>query len=193
MNHRSLALLAVLALTPAAFAQTAATATQDAHHTKAEELIRLTHVDQITNQLTGQITARMRASAEQQNARHAFTPEQQKLVADYIDQVQTLTQGAVTFDKLKPSIVEAYASTYTDPELDGIIAFYRTPAGQAMIAKSPQLSNKTVQLVQTQMATIQPQLQQASEDFARKMRETSSPAPSSGAPATTPAPSTQPQ
>ncbi|HEY0162005.1 MAG TPA: DUF2059 domain-containing protein [Edaphobacter sp.] len=189
MNHRFLALLAVLAFTPAAYAQTAAApATQDAHHTKAEELIRITHVDQITNQLTGQITARMKASAEQQNARHAFTPEQQKLVNDYIDQVQTLTQSAVTFDKLKPSIVQAYADTYTDPELDGIIAFYRSAAGQAMIAKSPQLSNKTIQIVQNQMTTIQPQLQQVNEDFGRKMRELSSPPPASGTPAPAPAP-----
>ncbi len=57
-----------------------------------------------------------------------------------------------------------------------------------MIAKSPQLSNKTIQIVQNQMTTIQPQLQQVNEDFGRKMRELSSPPPASGTPTPAPAP-----
>jgi len=138
-------------------------------------------------QMSSQMTTRLKTMAAEQNARHTFTPAQQKLVDDYINQVQSITQGAVSWEKVKPVIVQVYSDTYTDQELDGILAFYHSPAGQALVAKSPQLMNKTMQLVQSQVSTVQPQLQQANEEFTRKMKELSSPPASSPAPATAPA------
>ncbi|HEY2040033.1 MAG TPA: DUF2059 domain-containing protein [Edaphobacter sp.] len=149
---------------------------------KIEELIQLTKLDQLLSQTSSQMTTRMKQSAAQQNARHAFTPEQQKAVDSYIAQIQTITQGAVSWDKIKPMVVQVYSETYTDQELDGILAFYHSPAGQALIAKSPQLMNRTMQLVNTQINEVQPQIQKANEDFSLKMKELSS------SPAATPAP-----
>lgn len=145
---------------------------------KIEELIQLTKLDQLLSQTSSQMTARMKQSAAQQNARHAFTPEQQKAVDLYIAQVQTITQNAVSWEKIKPMVLQVYSETYTDQELDGILAFYHSPAGQALIAKSPQLMSRTMQLVNTQITEVQPQIQKANEEFTQKMKElNSSPAP----------------
>lgn len=160
---------------------------------KVEELVRLTKVSDLMDQMTNQMTTRMRASAAQQSASHNFTPAQQKLINDYIDQIQAITRSAVSWEKIKPAIFQVYTDTYTDQELDGIIAFYHTPAGQAMIAKSPQLMTKTAQLVQTQMSEVQPQMLQANQELSRKMKELNSapqpqPQPSTPQPAPAPKP-----
>ncbi len=85
-----------------------------------------------------------------------------------------------------PRSSQVYIDTYTDQELDGILAFYHSPAGQALIAKSPQLMARTMQLVQTQMNEVQPQIRQANEDFTRKMKELGPVGPASNPPAAAP-------
>jgi hypothetical protein len=176
MKCLSLSLLFLLAVSPLAHADDA---TKQA---KVEDLIRVTKLDQLMGQMTSQMTNRMKTMAAQQNARQHFTPAQQKAVDDYIAQVQTITQGAVSWEKVKPLIVKVYSDTYTDQELDGILTFYHSPAGQALVAKSPQLMTRTMELVQSQVGTVQPQLQQANEEFTNKMKALSA------APATAPAP-----
>lgn len=185
MKNLSLVLLLSLAMAPLAHADDAS------KRAKVEELIQVTKLSQIMDQMTSQMTTRMKTVAAQQSANHSFTPAQQKLIGDYINQIQSITQGAVSWDKIKPSVVEVYTETYTDQELDGIIAFYRSPAGQALIAKSPQLMSRTMQLVQTQMSEVQPQIQQANADFNRKMKELG-PVPPASTPAPTPAPAAKP-
>lgn len=184
MKHLSLALLLSLAVAPLAHADDAS------KRAKVEELIQLTKMSQLMDQMTDQLTTRMRTMAAQQTANRTFTPAQQKTITDYVNQIQSITQGAVAWEKLKPTVIQAYSDTYTDQELDGILAFYHSPAGQALIAKSPQLMAKTMQLVQTQMTEVQPQIRQANEDFTRKMKELGPVAPPSNQPA--PAPTPQP-
>lgn len=170
-------------------APTAASSDDSARRAKVEELIRVTKLDQLMSQMSTQMTARMKQAAAQQNARHPYTPDQQKAVDDYITQIQKITLDAVSWDKVKSQVLAIYTETYTDSELDGILAFYRSPSGQAFIAKSPQLMTKTMQLVNEQMTVVQPQIQKANEEFAHKMQELSS----TPAPAPQSAPATQPK
>lgn len=180
MKNLSLALLLSLAMAPLAHGD------DTSKRAKVEELIQVTKLSQIMDQVTNQMTTRMKTVAAQQSANRSFTPAQQKLITDYINQIQSITQGAVSWDKIKPTVVQVYTETYTDQELDGILAFYHSPAGQALITKSPQLMNRTMQLVQTQMSEVQPQMRQANEDFTRKMKELG-PVPPASTPASAPA------
>jgi hypothetical protein len=59
-----------------------------------------------------------------------------------------------------------YADTYTEQEMDGIIAFYKSPAGEAMLAKTPAIMAKANELVQQQMATVMPEIQKLIKDAA---------------------------
>ncbi|RZU41974.1 DUF2059 domain-containing protein [Edaphobacter modestus] len=180
MKNRFLALLLSLAIAPLAHADDAS------KRAKVEELIQITKLNQLMGQMTNQMTARMKTLADQQSANRSFTPAQQKLVTDYVTQIQTITQNAVSWEKIKPTVVQVYIDTYTDQELDGILAFYHSPAGQALIAKSPQLMTRTMQLVQTQMNEVQPQMRQANEDFTRKMKELGPVGPASNQPTVAP-------
>ena len=58
-----------------------------------------------------------------------------------------------------PMFVKAYADTFTDSEIDAIVAFYKTPAGKAMIEKQPALTAKIMQTIQAQMADLMPQIE----------------------------------
>ena len=70
---------------------------------------------------------------------------------------------------MQPGIIDLYAKTFTEQELDAIVAFYKTPAGAALIDKIPQIDNQIQQLAQSRLNILQPQITQAFSDF-RKSR-----------------------
>jgi uncharacterized protein len=164
-------LLALLFFTPL-FAH----ADQTSKQAKVEELLQLTHMDRLMSQMLDQMTERMKASAEQQAAKMEFTPEQKTAYDDFQQKLSQLLGSYLSWEKMKPVMVQVYSETYTDEELDGILTFYRSPAGQAMVAKSPQLMSKTMTAMTEQMSTLQPQVQQLTKDFAAQMEKTA-PAP----------------
>lgn len=149
---------------------------------KTEELLQLTHMDRLMTQMLGQMQERMKSASDQQAATMQMTLEQKTAFDDYQQKLDQLLASYLSWDKMKPIMVQVYSDTYTDQELDGILAFYRSPAGQAMVAKSPELMTKTRTVMMQQMGTLQPQVQQLTKDFAEKMQKSTPP------PAATPAP-----
>jgi hypothetical protein len=72
--------------------------------------------------------------------------------------------SALSWEKFKPIYVKLYADTYTEPEMDGVIAFYKSPAGEAMLAKTPAITTKAIELAHQQMATVMPEIQKLIKD-----------------------------
>jgi hypothetical protein len=167
MKRISLTILTILLAVP-----TFAHADDASKRAKIEDLIRITKMDALLNQAMAQMSEQMKAfSKDQTPARSHLTPGQQKLADDFDAKVQKILADAVSWDKLKPVMIQAYADTYTEEELDGILAFYKSPAGQAMLVKNPQLMSHTVQLVQKEMADLQPQLEQATQDYVEQLKK----------------------
>jgi hypothetical protein len=74
--------------------------------------------------------------------------------------LMTLIQDTFSWDKIQADMVKIYADTYSDEELDGLIAFYKSPAGQAYVKKTPVLMTKTMDVLQQRMVALQPQMQE---------------------------------
>lgn len=167
MTPKLLTLLTALLLTlPLAHAD------DTSKRAKIDELFTLTKANQMVDQMLSQMSATIKAQADQQTANAHLTPEQQKLADQFQARTQQILQQSVSMDHLKPILVQVYMDTYTEDEIDGILTFYRSPAGQAFLAKTPQLLTRTITLMQEQMADVQPQFQQAAKDFADGMAKT---------------------
>ena len=161
-------------------------------HAKVEQMLTVTKIDTISQQMLSNVPAQVRTMASRQvKVQAASSPEQKKIVSDYLDQLQTIAKDGAKWDLVHPKIVDLYMATFTEPELDGILAFYKTPAGQALVAKTPEISGKTVQILQGSLSGLEPQFQAATKAFQTNMQQTSpgdgSPAPASKAPTLGPA------
>jgi len=64
--------------------------------------------------------------------------------------------------------VKAYDETFSDEEVDAILAFYETPAGRAMVAKTPALLAKSVSIVQSQMGDLTPDIERLAKEILQK-------------------------
>jgi hypothetical protein len=70
-----------------------------------------------------------------------------------------VTLEKFSWAKMEGMFVEIYAEVFTVEELEGIITFYASPAGQKFIAKQPELMAKTMEKMQTVMAELMPAIQ----------------------------------
>lgn len=162
------------------------------HRAKVEEMLRLSRTDaNLHDQLTN-LQSRVGQLAKQQFNLPSPTAEQAASISEYQTKVQALTAQEVGWDQLRPLIVQMYADSFTDADLDGIIAFYKSPAGQSFVAKIPQAEGKTASTVQDRIKELQPKLATLTQSYAEKMKLTP-PAAASPAPTAAPKPSVAPK
>ena len=162
---------------------------------KVDEMLRLTKTESgLHDQLTN-LQTRVGDLAKQQFNLPSPTAEQAASIREYETKVQQLTEQEVGWEQLRPMIVMLYSDSFTDADLDGIIAFYKSPAGEALLAKMPQVAGKIATTVQDRIKELQPKLAALTQSYAEKMKLTqpSSGAPSPAAPQPSAAPKTPPK
>ena len=159
VNMKTFAVLCLsCALVPAAFADEA---TKNA---KIEELLKLTNADRMVSQMFDQMKSIEMTQLNNMN----IAPEQRPLAQQTQEQILQLLQNALSWDKLKPALIKVYTETFTEEEIDGILNFYKTPAGQALLQKMPTLIQRSMQTGQQMVADVLPQIQKMTEDLKRK-------------------------
>lgn len=145
--------------------------------TKAQQLLTLLHADQMSMQIMGNINRQMQTLSSHQFGATP-TPEQQKQFDQFQTKINGLIQQTIGWKAIEPDFIKIYSDAYTEPELDSILTFYKSAPGQAMVAKSPELSSKSLSVTQQHMATIEPQLRQMVSDFVKQTTPASSAPPS---------------
>src|SRR6201995_2572401 len=159
---------------------------------KAEQLFMLLHMDTMMDHLMGGVKKQVQEITQSMPGVDQATPEQKKQIADFQQRVMDAVNQKIGWKALEPDFINLYASTYTEEDLDGIIAFYKSPIGQKMIEKTPELTSKSTQITQQKMSELQPQLSQMVQDFMKQMAaSTGKPAPAQTTP--TAPPPTKPQ
>ncbi|HEX4154950.1 MAG TPA: DUF2059 domain-containing protein [Acidobacteriaceae bacterium] len=136
---------------------------------KAEELFVTMHMDQTMGQLMNAVMTQVQQMTQSVPGADRFTPEQRKEVADFQQRVADVTEKKLGWKAMEPDFITLYASTYTEEELDGILAFYKSPVGQSMLEKTPELMQKGMEIAQQRVKEIQPELNQMTEDFIEQM------------------------
>src|ERR1035438_8753459 len=92
---------------------------------KAEELLQLTQGDQMMKMMEPMMKG-MLAQMDKD------MPAEQRAKAGEM-QGKMMALVAVSLSKAKPALAKVYADTYTEEEIDGILAFYKSPAGKVKL------------------------------------------------------------
>jgi len=132
---------------------------------KVEEFMNLTHMGESLHRSVALAKSQVTVDAVQELIGAKLTPEAGKAMGQYQDKVALVMSDAIGWERLKPACVQLFAETYTESELDGILAFYKSPPGQAMVAKNPLLMSRASEIMQQRMAEAQPELQKLMRDF----------------------------
>lgn len=158
-------LLLLLVVAPRAHADEASKAK------KVEDFFLVARLEQMFSQSLDLSMNQVKSSVMQETIGMKLPPEQAGLVDELQGKVATVLRSALGWEHLRPQYIKLYAEAFTEEQLDALLAFYKSPAGQAMVSNSPMLMQKGAQIAQQRMATVQPELRKILEEFTRKARE----------------------
>ena len=118
---------------------------------KVVELFRVMHVNQMAEQITSSVRQQMEMSMQSVPGAGQMNAEQKRLVDDYQAKVMAMVNENMSWKALEPQMIELYTSTYSEAEIEGILAFYKGPVGQSMLAKTPELTQKSMAITNAKL------------------------------------------
>ena len=140
---------------------------------KVKELFAVMHMDHSLDRMRSAMEQQVQATAKNAPGTEQMTPEKKKMQQEFVDNSMKVVDENFGWSELEPAYVKLYADTYTEAELDGILAFYKSPAGQALLTKTPELSAGVMQIVHGHMGDFQPKMQGLQELYVKAMAPSS--------------------
>lgn len=136
-----------------------------ASESSIKQLLAVTQTPKLVDGMREQFDSLMNSTIQQALKGEAPTVKQQQAIENMKNRMVSLIQGELAWRKLEPLYLRIYQETFTEEEVAGMLSFYKTPAGQAVIYKMPVLMQKTMVDMQKIIVGITPQMQKIQENF----------------------------
>lgn len=154
---RALILAATLAIS---FGAQAVPASQES----VETLLAVTRAEALMDSLYSGMDQMMRQSIQQAVQGQSISAEQQRMLDVIPEKFVAVMREEMSWKKMKPQYVQLYRETFEQEEIDGMLAFYASPAGQALINKMPVVMQKSLALSQSLLQSVYPKMKAAMQE-----------------------------
>jgi hypothetical protein len=139
---------------------------------KIEEVLVLTNAPAMYKQMAEQSVSgalsSVRSMLKQMDA--DLPKEASAMIDEFTAQTESLILERMSWEKLKPDMMAIYAEAFTEDEISGVIEFYRSPAGQALLKKMPALASKLIQFGQERADKLLPDIMARAEELVEKIK-----------------------
>ena len=88
-----------------------------------------------------------------------FPPDAAEKAKANQERIFSFVEVEMSWQKIKGDFAQIYAEALTPEEIKGIIAFYKSPAGQAFLDKQPVIQQKAMLMQQKMMMSMMPKIQ----------------------------------
>lgn len=163
MKTPKILLASLLFATTPAFAEPASEAS-------IRQLLEVTQARELIDGMHTQIDAMTNAGIDQALAGKTPSDGEQQAIDNMKRKIALLMRDELAWQRMEPIYLRLYRETLSEDEVVGMLDFYRTPAGQAMIRKMPLLMQKLMPELQGMMATMMPKMQKIQRDFLTDMK-----------------------
>ena len=160
-----LIVVGVFALLSLSYAQ------EDVHKQLAEELLLLMEVGKNIERTFEMMKQTQMDQVKNISLPKELSKEDSEKIASMQGNVMDIIAKEMGWDKIKEDFIDNYVDVFTKEELEGMIAFYKTPVGQKFIKKQPELMQKSMEISQKQITTIMPKIQRAIQDMKETLKK----------------------
>lgn len=140
-----------------------------ASESSIKQLLAVTQAQKLVDGMRAQFGSLMNNAVQQTLKGKIPTVSQQQAIANMQNRMLALMQGELSWEKLEPMYIRLYKESFTEEEIIGMLSFYKTPAGQAVILKLPILMQKAILEIQKTTTGVMPQMQNIQQEFAAEM------------------------
>lgn len=135
-----------------------------------KQLLEIAQTHKLVDSVMAQMDNLMQQALAQATRGQQVPPKVQKDIDQRRGETIALMKEILDWKKLEPMYVRIYQKTFTQPEVDGMLAFYKTPAGQAVISKMPAAMQNTMDEMQALMGPVMQKVQQMQQDVVAEMK-----------------------
>jgi hypothetical protein len=135
------------------------------------QLLQLTKVDKLADSFLNQMDGAMKSALQQTTRGKTLSAEEQAIIDRQQARMISILKEELSWDKMKDLYVQVYRETFSQEEVDGLIAFYQTPVGQSFVNKQPELIKRTMAIMQQRMAPLLQKIQKMSEETAAELKK----------------------
>jgi uncharacterized protein len=179
MNRLSALLVLALSFPLAAHADEAS------RRAKAQEMMALLHTQQMVENIAASLKKQLPDAATSVIGANP-TPEKKNDAAEFIKHADQAIDTELSWSVLQPAFTDIYVKNFTEEQLDGIIAFYKSPAGLAMLTIMPTVNTQVQQYGDQKIVELKPQIRKLYEAFNAADGAAPAPLGISGAPSAAP-------
>jgi hypothetical protein len=135
-----------------------------------KQLLELAQARKLIDSVMAQMDNLMQQSVAQATQGQKIPPKVQKDIDQRRSEMIAMMKELLDWTKLEPLYLRVYQKTFNQQEVDGMIAFYKTPAGQAVIAKMPAVMQNTIEEMQQRMGPVMQKMQKMQQDVVAEMK-----------------------
>ena len=128
---------------------------------RVEALLALTKPESSLSAMYDGLEQAMRAGMQQAVEGKELTAEQQRVLDAAPAKLMNVLREELNWARMKPLIVQIYAESFSQEEVEGLIEFYGSPAGKAFIGKMPEVMQRSMQAGQSLAQQAMPRVQDA--------------------------------
>lgn len=140
-----------------------------------EELFQLTDASKMFAQVTKQMDNVIQSNVHQATAGQSLTPEKQAIIDKMAQRMGEVVKQTVSWENLKPLLVNTYKESFTQDDVNAMLKFYKSPAGQNMLKKMPLVMQNMMAQMQTVMKPMQEKMAQIAQDAQEEMKQQDKP------------------
>lgn len=158
---------AAAALAMAASCASAAPPSQES----IETLLTLTRSEQLIEKSRADMEKYMRSGVAMGLGGRQPDEREQRIIDKMVSESVAVMREALDWPSMRGFMAGLYVQQFSQEEVDGLIAFYRSPAGEALVNKMPLVMDASMANIQQRMAGVAPRLQAISAQARRELRE----------------------
>lgn len=135
-----------------------------------KELLEVAQARKLVDSVMAQMDNLMQQAIAEAVRGQKIPDKVQKEIDQGRSEMLALMKDLLDWKKLEPTYVRIYQKTFTQQEVDGMIAFYKTPAGQAVMSKMPAAMQNTMDEMQQLMGPVMEKIQKTQHDVVAEMK-----------------------
>lgn len=136
-----------------------------------KEVFALTNSRAMITSVQSQIDGMMKTTMQQSMKDQTINAAQQKALDKFQEKIIGIQKEELNWDKMEPLFIEIYGNALTQEDVDGMIVFYKSPAGQSFIKKMPEIMQQTMISMQKMMVPFIEKMKLVSQELSEEMNK----------------------
>jgi hypothetical protein len=135
-----------------------------------EKMLELTGVQKLNASVIGQLDGMTKNIISRTFQGQALPPQAKQLEDAAQQRLQAIVQEDLGWEMMKPVYIQIYTASFSQEDVDGVIAFYQGKAEQDYAAKMPQVTRETYGQIQQRIGRIMGRMQASMKETTAQVR-----------------------